>query len=188
MQLNKLYEIQAGLKAHIDYKGEDKFSRMMLAMIVEFGECANDWQQFKYWKKNNEPKVKDEMLIYGMPNKWVEYNPLLVEYVDGLHFILEAGLDLVEMGSVKELPSEMSGLVYPESRTITKQFKVVMYLALELDASVAVGDNHLIDLKYYNLFKHYLALGHMLGFTEEQIENAYMEKNKENHERQQRNY
>lgn len=184
MQLNKLYEIQAGLKAHIDYKGEDKFSRMMLAMIVEFGECANEWQQFKYWKKNNEPKTKDAKLVYGNPNEWVDFNPLLEEYVGGLHFILEAGLDLVEIGFMDELPNTISWVIYPEGRTITQQFKTVTFLALQLEFAQEVT----ADVNYIRLFKQYLTLGHMLGFTEEQIENAYMEKNKENHARQQRNY
>lgn len=175
MQLNKLYEIQAGLKAHIDYKGEDKFSRMMLAMIVEFGECANDWQQFKYWKKNNEPK-----------------ETLLEEYVDGLHFVLEAGLDLVEMGLIDELPATSYWMIYPEDRTITDQFKTVIISVLQLDneAAMEVGTAHkdIVKMTYKRLLENFLTLGHMLGFTLEQIENAYLEKNAENHARQQRGY
>jgi dimeric dUTPase (all-alpha-NTP-PPase superfamily) len=38
------------------------------------------------------------------------------------------------------------------------------------------------------LFAAYLNLGEMLGFTEEQIEQAYFEKNKINHQRQEVGY
>ncbi|MEK4132012.1 dUTP diphosphatase [Solibacillus sp. FSL W8-0474] len=217
MQLNKLYEIQAGLKAHIDYKGEDKFSRMMLAMIVEFGECANEWQQFKYWKKNNEPRTKVEVECscclgttdenYEMVqedaegNGGHEYiqcsechgtgiegykNSLLEEYVDGLHFILEAGIDLVELGLMNVLPSSIHPIFRPVEPDITKQFKQVVWNAMQLDVDAINKTNS--AAAYQRLFGEYVALGYMLGFSEDQIENAYMEKNKENHERQQRNY
>ncbi len=86
MNLTNLFEVQEVLKQHIGYKGEDKFPKMMLAMLVEFMECANDWRGFKYWSKDQNKKPS-----------------LLEETVDGLHFVLETGLDLLEQGKIKKL-------------------------------------------------------------------------------------
>jgi dimeric dUTPase (all-alpha-NTP-PPase superfamily) len=170
--LQELYKIQAGLKTRIGYNGPDKFERMILAMIVEFSEAANDWQGFKYWKKNNEPK-----------------ETLLEEYVDGLHFVLEAGLDLKEIGFIKHLPEEMEVMHLPNPLDITGQFKQIIYDALTLEIDVI---NHSmmsqVNRHYYNLFKGYLKLGALLGFTDEQIAAAYLKKVAVNHERQNNGY
>jgi dimeric dUTPase (all-alpha-NTP-PPase superfamily) len=169
MLTSELYEIQRGLKARIGYDGPDKFSKMMLAMVIEFSEAANDWQGFKYWKKHNNPKVS-----------------LLEEFVDGLHFVLEAGLDLVEMEFMSKLPDEMEASTNPE-KTINNQFKHLTWLALLLDAEARV-ERSLIKYRYYQLFSNFLSLGQMLGFKEDQIINAYKAKNRVNHARQDNGY
>ncbi|MDV6040418.1 dUTP diphosphatase [Bacillus sp. SM-B1] len=208
MELTKLFEVQAGLKQHIGYEGKDKFSKMMLAMLVEFMECANDWQGFKYWKQHNEPKVsksvecyscegKGVQLDYGAMNFWdcetcdgtgeleSDKSPLLEEYVDGLHFVLETGLDLKEKGYIDTLP----GLAQPYKREmkIEKQFQQIVFVTLNLQRYLK-SDCYLIRREYVNLIEDYLELGRLLGFTEDQIHAAYMEKNEVNHQRQENGY
>ncbi|OOR30262.1 dUTP diphosphatase [Bacillus cereus] len=173
MELTKLFDVQAGLKKHIGYKGKDKFSKMMLAMLVEFMECANDWRGFKYWSENPKPK-----------------KTLLEEYVDGLHFVLETGLDMLENGDIRILPKYAAA--YQSSyekgdKQIIRQYKQLTHTALYIDREAEVGANHL-DAEYGELIGQYLYLGSLLGFTEEQIEQAYMEKNKVNHQRQENGY
>lgn len=170
MRTHELFEIQGGLKAHIGYNGPDKFEKMMLAMIVEFMEAANDWRGFKYWSVNQERK-----------------DTLLEEYVDGLHFVLEAGLDLVEMNLLSELPKEVvtSDLSFDDN--VTEQFKKIVSLALRLDSDASIRYS-LTDMRYIRLFQHYLALGEMLGFNADQIHAAYLAKNKVNHDRQLNGY
>lgn len=214
MNLSKLYVIQNDLKKHIGYKGEDKFSKMMLGMMVEFMECANDWRGFKYWSQNNEPKtsgkvecahcagrgefdVKPEHSIQGEKYRYCKKcdgvgfigtnNPLLEEYVDGLHLILEAGLDLLEMRLVSRLPEEVEAKENATEATIEQQYKTILSLALQLDTAVALYGN-LVYFRYVSLFTHYMALGQMLGFTEQEIHDAYLVKNEINHERQENNY
>jgi dimeric dUTPase (all-alpha-NTP-PPase superfamily) len=109
------------------------------------------------------------------------YNPLLEEYVDGLHFVLELGLEIgnelywdleiVIDGVIREKKME-------KTETITDAFHLVFY-----NTSLLTYDDY-----YIQLFAAYLNLGEMLGFTEEQIEQAYFEKNKINHQRQEVGY
>jgi dimeric dUTPase (all-alpha-NTP-PPase superfamily) len=167
MKLAKLYEVQAKLKDRIGYKGEDKFEKMMLAFLVEVGECANEWRGFKYWSKNQKPTSK-----------------LLEEFVDGLHFVLELGLDLLEARTISGLPSY---IVPKTNGTITKKFKTIIQSALLLEQHHS-KKHPLTDVRYWDLIEHYVGLGEMLGFTCEEIEAAYMEKNKINHERQENGY
>ncbi|MFB5555884.1 dUTP diphosphatase [Bacillus cytotoxicus] len=173
MNLTKLFDIQAGLKKHIGYKGEDKFPKMMLAMLVEFMECANDWQGFKYWKKQNKPK-----------------ETLLEEYVDGWHFVLETGLDLLENDQIIALPKEVSIECIPfynKRSDIVMQYKELIRTVFDLESEVDEGCDYL-DVEYQALVEQYLLLGELLGFTEEQIEQAYMKKNRVNHQRQDEGY
>lgn len=156
MNLTKLYEIQAKLKERIGYKGEDKFEKMMLALLVEIGECANEWRGFKYWSKDQMPRPK-----------------LLEEYVDGLHFVLEIGLDL--------------GFTFDKVNVFLKCENIVEQFLMICRQSYVVTIFK-DESTYLTLVRMYLGLGEMLGFTSEEIEAAYLEKNKINHERQERGY
>lgn len=169
MELTKLYEVQAGLKKHIGYKGEDKFQKMMLAMLVEFMECANDWRGFKYWSENQQPK-----------------DTLLEEYVDGLHFVLETGLDLKEMGYIHELPKLVNP--YRRGNTIERQFQQVLFGTLQIQRVMKGGMFSAVVKEYMNLFEDFLELGRLLGFEPDQIHAAYMKKNEVNHQRQENGY
>lgn len=42
MQLDKLFAAQKELRDHINYTGEDRFEKLILALLVELGECANE--------------------------------------------------------------------------------------------------------------------------------------------------
>lgn len=174
MNLNELFELQAKLDAHIEKEhprqpGEDRLAKKILALQVELGELANELPEvFKFWsnKKNN-------------------YEKALEELVDCIHFILSIGLEIGESGNLT------IGNV-PERETLTVIFN-------DLFRQVAVFQACMHDLKYYvddkeNFKAHrvhysilldlFLELGRMLGFTWEQIKQAYLAKNKINHERQ----
>ncbi|KAA6447572.1 dUTP diphosphatase [Bacillus swezeyi] len=123
----------------------------------------------------------------GCVTAFRDTNPLLEEYVDCLHFILSIGnrIDYLKNNqSVDEL-----------KRTTTKGtgvyafmdvFNAIVYLNDEVTGSTI--DNELAHYFYENLFLRFNALGENLGFTLEQIEAAYMEKNAVNHQRQQEGY
>lgn len=173
MNVDKLFETQKELRGVINYQGSDRFEKLVLALLVEIGECANEWRGFKFWSKDQEPRVRVPATAWGEPYK----NPLLEEYVDGLHFLLEIG---IEIGDTDFKPNKLISL-YPD---FTGEFKSIYKLASELDLMILLLDS----TKYRTLFNNYLYLGEHLGFTWEQIEQAYYDKNKVNHHRQEEGY
>lgn len=197
-------------------EGKDLLPEKILALQVELGELANEWRGFKFWSENKSPRTKIdsttndrkgldyfqcfqcsatlpvnigkdyqgdlyaecvdcEVEMHAMKSR----NPLLEEYVDCLHFILSIGIELGGQES-EEWFVESNVQVY-KNRKIVEQFIYVgyymngMYLANEYD-------------DYDELVYTFLGLGEMLGFTWNQIEQAYYSKNKINHERQATGY
>jgi dimeric dUTPase (all-alpha-NTP-PPase superfamily) len=201
MDLAKLFEMQRQLDTHIEkehprQEGEDRLVKKILALQVELGELCNCWRGFKFWSNNQKPRTLVHSICpscggTGTPKgiPWesgidcdkcegtgeIETNPLLEEYVDCLHFILSIGL---ETGKYKEV--EFKAL-YVDEQDIVMQFNVLFD---------KVGDFYAYRTKgnYQIVLSLFLALGEMLGFTWEQIEEAYMKKNVENHRRQEVGY
>ncbi|APB37959.1 dUTP diphosphatase [Heyndrickxia coagulans] len=203
MNLQKLFEAQAELDQHIIEKkglqGVNLLPNLILALQVELGECAQEWRVFKFWSNNREPRLKGYKAITC---KWCngsgddgsgvcpdckcagyvykEYNPLLEEYVDCLHFILSIGNQI-------KFDREITGRYINDS--ITEQFNSVFEDVGNLMKSIR-EDQPESDLKawYEELVRGIIGLGEMLGFTWEQIEQAYFAKNAVNHSRQENGY
>jgi dimeric dUTPase (all-alpha-NTP-PPase superfamily) len=98
---------------------------------------------------------------------------VLEEYVDGLHFILSLGLECGFLYSTSPKQTDSEQLV--------EQFLQVFRAADEFRKTKS-------QQSYDRLFTEYLQLGAQLGFSFAQIEQAYIQKNKVNHERQNQNY
>ncbi|HZK57585.1 MAG TPA: dUTP diphosphatase [Clostridia bacterium] len=98
---------------------------------------------------------------------------ILEEYVDCLHFILSIGLEigLTDIDSVK----------IDNTDNLTEQFQKVF-------VEIVTFLHELTLDNYQRLFNHFLLLGNKLGFTEDEIDSAYLEKNKINHQRQDEGY
>lgn len=95
------------------------------------------------------------------------------EYVDGIHFILSLGLEIgIEDINLegKESTEDLTSLFHHVFDAI-HQFKL---------------DREL--LTYEKLFTTYLTLGNKLGFLANDIQEAYLKKNKINFERQEQGY
>lgn len=173
MDLMKMYEAQMELEkvGLFDYDGPDRFQKTVLGLIVEIAECANEWRGFKYWSTNQAPRVKAFRGPFIDPEDGEEYNPLLEEYADGFHFVLKLAI-----GSCFYATYEPNH--HYKEKTIEEQFLTVMDFAIGMYESDYI----------HELFHSYIHLGHMLGFTDQEIEKAYFEKNKENLARQARGY
>jgi len=154
--------------------GQDLLPKKILALQVELGELANEWRGFKFWSRDQEPRTKkyssDYLVLPDGTEIEKESNPLLEEYVDCLHFILSIGNDLKI--DIKEWSIDRF-----LNKTILGQFSQTYYVISDLQF-----EPNKIDLVI--VLEHFLALGEMLGFTTDQIEQAYYQKNKINHQRQ----
>jgi dimeric dUTPase (all-alpha-NTP-PPase superfamily) len=211
MNLSKLFELQRKLDEHIvkekGLEGQDLLPKKILALQVELGELANEWRGFKFWSNHQEPRTQSKVVCHvcnghGGFVHTDEYqqatepfeeclycegtgfqedkNPLLEEYVDCLHFILSIGLE------INLTPDEH---VKWKRFTVIEQFNDLFGYTSDLFKTV--DENWAVEEQfnaYEELLAGFMGLGEMLGFTWEQVEQAYLEKNKINHERQRSAY
>jgi len=203
MNLKALFETQAKLDADILTKhpvqpGEDRLSKKILALQVELGECGNEWRGFKFWSNDQKPRVlkridcekcagtglNPETLMKTCTGckgsgTW-KVNPLLEEYVDCLHFILSIGLDYgYQEHEIVYLHEDNFG-VYTESDAIQQFINTFMSIR-----EFVVEEDY---ESYEELFLYFVGLGRHMGFTWDQVEQAYYEKNKINLQRQENGY
>ena len=212
MSISKLFEVQRKLDERIarekGLEGQNLLDKKILALQVELGELANEWRGFKYWSNDQEPRTTakcetcdglgNDIYFTGSYDNGnlqecsepCEYcdgtgdddskNPLLEEYVDCLHFILSIGL---------ELGYTFSTVAKWRSSNVNEQFNDIFHAIATLYESIKADweDEERQDC-FSELAKGFLGLGGMLGFTPEQIESAYYEKNAENHRRQEVGY
>ncbi|WP_078379460.1 dUTP diphosphatase [Sutcliffiella halmapala] len=162
MELKKLYTMQLELDSKIEkqhgLKNQDLVEQKILALLVELGELANETRCFKFWS------VKPAS----------EQRVILEEYVDGVHFLLSIGLTL---GYTSDIPREVG----TKTESLTEQFLSIYEL-------VTLFKEEKQEEPFLVLFATFMELGAMLGFTWDEVENAYMTKNKVNHDRQQQGY
>jgi dimeric dUTPase (all-alpha-NTP-PPase superfamily) len=98
---------------------------------------------------------------------------VLEEYVDNIHFILSLGI---------EKQYQFSNVtVKPSNLTKTKQFNKVFLKAIQFYETQT-------EENYIQMVESYLQLANLLGFTENDIFAAYIEKNEVNYERQKSGY
>jgi len=206
MNLTKLFETQAALdecivQEHPELRGQNNLDWKLLALQVELGECANEWRGFKKWSKDQEPRTRVTCSVCdgsGLMNFVVKKtcrfcngsgtvgNPLLEEYVDCLHFILSIGLEI-------ECTPATCGAALTVPNDITNQFMCLMEGAFKIRHNLKYKDIHKSALdtafsNYHRVLGIFKGLGEMLGFTWDEVEMAYYEKNKVNHARQANGY
>jgi dimeric dUTPase (all-alpha-NTP-PPase superfamily) len=186
MNLQKLFDMQRKLDEHIEREhprkpDEDRLAKKILALMVELGELANEARFFKYWSHDQKPRTKVQ--VYTGSGAKVEgkfKNPLLEEFVDGLHFLLSIGLEL-----------EITDVAIDSD--YTHEDPTITFIHLFSDAWELFADYYPYRYEkkeiYEIMFNRFIGLGEKhLGFTWEQIEEAYLQKNAINHERQNSGY
>ena len=173
-----------------ELKNEDLLPQKILSLQVELGELCQNWRGFKFWSKDQASRTFEwfgkceECDGYGDDENSScpdcagtgvgHCNPLLEEYVDGLHFILSIGNDL----GVDLNKCEIEAF---KNDTILDQFNLLFYV---------IGDLKEVKNKVslIIIMEYYLGLGGLLGFSWEQITDAYYAKNAINHTRQDNSY
>lgn len=172
MNLDKLFSMQKVLRDQINYDKPDKPYKLILALIAEIGELANEQRSWKFWSKDQQPRTKAVRNVAMNEEDKIYYNPLLDEYVDGLHLILDLGLE-IELETFTYNPNHKH-----KYEDLERQFILVTWFATQM----------MEDDFYSQLFNSYIELGFMLGFTWEQIEQGYYEKHAINLQRQAEGY
>lgn len=143
---------------------EEVFDKKILALLVELGELANETRCFKCWS-NNGPSPKER---------------IAEEFADGLSFILSIMLDNFSIKYISDYILERDIKAFNDlDLDLTGKF-VRIYKAVP-----DLNDTGFYKFaKYRNLLTSFLGLGLSLGLTFDEMEQAYIAKNKINHERQ----
>lgn len=161
MELKKLFEMQKELDSHIIKKHEREDIDLINYKIVAFiVEFGELANEVRFFKywSNKGPSSREV---------------ILEEYVDGLHLILSIGNDL---------DVNINGEIYPKTQgTYVKAFTHIV------DEIMILTDFDKEEV-YWELLNEYLGFGMSLGFTLEEIEIGYKEKNRINHNRQESGY
>ena len=169
MNFNKLCEMQQVLdnliiKEH-GLEGNDLEDNKILALLVELSELANETRCFKHWSKNGPS----------------ENHILLEEYVDSLHFFLSIanhrGYD------VERLYQNYRDYFQLEHHDLS----IVLAFKDSME-KVIIMEKNPDPYHYIHAFDSYLTVGRLLGFTWKQVEQAYIQKNEINHQRQDNGY
>lgn len=204
MDLQKLFEMQAKLDKKIieekGLQGQDLLDKKILALQVELGELCNCWRGFKYWSHDQEPRIKDYKQIKckwcngsgddgtgvcpdcrSSGDVYKEYNPLLEEYVDVVHFTLSVGLEIEIKHEIFPEPINYGDAVIQ----FNELFGQISYFASVLNRE---NEWEEVESEYERIWSLLFGLAGLLGFTWEQIEESYFEKNRINHERQKNGY
>lgn len=162
INLNKIFEQQIVLDKHIHSQHDVNYDKihteLKLALIVELAETANEIRSFKFW--SNKPSSAKEIV--------------LEEYVDGIHFITS----LCIYYKVNPIFEVIEDKPFKNKRDITNAF-----IELFNEATLINSPNQ--STAWYS---KYLSFGLRLGFSVDDIIQAYEAKNKVNHQRQENNY
>lgn len=160
MNLAKLSKLQAELDLQINLEKQinhtEYLKEKVIALCVELGELLNERPEtFKYWK------------TYEKPNR----EKALIEYVDGIHFLLSYG---------NSVGYDFSSYEYKAPKVPDQRDLILGLFSM------------FATLPYINQFEkvlnHYILLADKFNFTHEEIEGAYYKKNEINIARQENGY
>lgn len=220
MNLHELFAAQKKLDAditahHPALEGENRLEKKVLALLVELGECANEWRGFKFWSNRQEPNdfkrehcpecfekgyyrgnpPKDEKKgVHGLGNHWYHCEKCLGFLVVDKNPLLEEYVDclhfILSIGNDLEINAE-----HEKMKKFVRMNKLEDSTVTELFAEafrefsgLATLRGLINEMNYVFGFVRFLNIGANLGFTWEQVEAAYYAKNKINHNRQRSGY
>ncbi|MCY6958131.1 dUTP diphosphatase [Clostridium brassicae] len=157
MNFNKLFELQRNLDQRINTEKNLQNESLFSKKVLALQvEVSELANETRCFKfwSNKGPSEKDV---------------ILEEYVDCLHFILSLGLE-------KNFEN-LELIIRHEPHDLTEAF-LNIYIDINDFVVCTSKDN------YKTLFEDFLSLGRTLGFSSDEIENAYYKKNNLNHKRQ----
>lgn len=184
---SEMYEISK-MQKYLDGVIIERFSELqgkhnviwkINALVVEMGECLQEWRGFKMWSKNQTPN----------------YDEMKEEYVDWFHFVVSVGIEFGYNFKEALVRPEHYYSYYRVKQEDGNELDIINNAILEWNmlffTSVTKSnyDEYVMeDELYRNILSFFIAIGMLLGFSWEDIYKAYIEKNEENHNRQQTGY
>lgn len=175
MNLEKLYKMQEELdkyilenakKRNIAMSDEELLDKTILALLVEVGELANATRCFKHWStKGAESKER-----------------LLDELADIWHFYLSIGNQKELKMTEDDFPSE-ERIEWVKEKAKLEQIFIML--------SNAISDLYVFGIgctAYEDVGQELCVLSEFIGFTDEEVEQAYLKKHEENYKRQREGY
>ncbi|TKI21749.1 dUTPase [Bacillus pumilus] len=199
-------------------EGQELLPNIYVALITELGEFANEGRWFKHWSDDQQPKterlidcsvcngtgdenhdrIAEEAEGYG-GHEYIQCNtcngmgytgtknPLLEEYVDCIHFFLSIA---IKKGWKEELHIPEEAIEDFKDAGIDGGLSgVFVEMQWSLLNSRMLKDEESKKQHFHIAWGLFLTIGIIgFGFTPEQIEKAYMDKNAVNHKRQQEGY
>lgn len=167
MNLEKMYKMQSELDKYIIknrkivMSEEELLEKTILALLVEVGELANTTRCFKHWSTK------------GMMEKEI----ILDELADVWHFYLSLGNQMI----IKtDKPLALTG--YTLTQLFIKTYEKASRLTEIESSSLFIRNTY----KSLGVLIH--SLGKELGFTDAEVEQAYLKKHEENYRRQREGY
>lgn len=215
MNFVKMFEMQRELDSFISEKnplqeGESRIPEKILATVVELCEMTNEARFFKYWSDNQSPTEERHEVCgkckaqtnHTTQNDCVECegtgvvikNPLLEEYVDGVHFFLSLAIEKGWEKSLREDRSLCKVARKGSNENLTKMMNDTIYLLLKSHMESDPTDEKYAGRQatefYFRLaWRNFFAIGiGGFGFTVKQIQAAYTQKHAENIRRQEVGY
>lgn len=173
MNINELFIQQKALDEKIvkekGLQGQDLLKDKTVALICELYECVNENRHFKFWSENKKPN-REQYININL--KKTKIYPLLEEYIDTVHFTLSIANDF-GYNSHKYVEQDKTDLN-----------QLILYITYTAYMVQSIKIEHYINL----LVNLVIQLGYELGFTEEEVIEAYYKKNEINHARQENGY
>lgn len=202
MNFKKLQAMQAKLDEAIladkaPMTADERFNKTLVALSVEIAEVANTVEHFKFWK-DNKGKIdrkrfsvihifQEEELVdveYMEDNTGVQYAvweahrlTLVEECSDALHFILSLA---------NQVDFEINGIgthfeIAEDADSLEKNF-------LFLNHVIGLGDFKHFHSDLEMIIDVFFIYVNQLGISQQELEQAYYDKNKINYERLENGY
>lgn len=159
----------------------DRLANTQVALMVELAEFANEGRWFKVWSEDQKPRNYGWEGLGGVSFK--ETNPLLEEFVDGIHFFLSIANQSDIRGAL-----EFNELVLSDRYKQGDREKINASF-LNLHYELSRFNITKSKVAFAGAWMNFMTIGLSgCGFTWRQITEAYIEKNKTNHDRQAEGY
>ena len=204
MNFKKLQDMQAKLDEAIladktPMTQEERFNKTLVALSVEIAEVANTVEHFKFWKDNKgkvdskrfivtpvivNNLIKDDYLdtldnttMQYVTEKQAHHLTLVEECSDALHFILslanQVSYKIIRIGKHFEIGGDEDSLE-----------KNVLFL----NQVIGLGDFNHFHSDLEMIIDVFFIYVNQLGISQQELEQAYYDKNKINYDRLENGY